>query len=146
MLLGYWNTELSVNIKTFFLYELLNSVLLFSEFIFVFCFPFMAPSVAYGNSRARGQIRAAAADLPHRHSNTRSELHLWPTLQLWQWRKLDWTCIFRETASVSKPAEPKQELSEFIFEFSPFKLCLNNCPFLSTCAPALFVLSSISMK
>ena len=37
---------------------------------------------AYGSSWARGWIRAVAAGLPHNHSNTRSELHLRPTLQL----------------------------------------------------------------
>ena len=42
----------------------------------------MAAPVAYGSSQARGYIRAAAASLRHSHSNTRSELHLWPMLQL----------------------------------------------------------------
>ena len=37
---------------------------------------------AYGGSQGRGQIRAAAASLYDRHSNTRSELCLRPTLQL----------------------------------------------------------------
>ena len=38
-------------------------------------FIFMA-ALACGSSHAKGQIGAAAADLHHRHSNTRSELHL----------------------------------------------------------------------
>jgi len=42
----------------------------------------MPVPVAYGNSRARDQIRAAAAGLHHSHSNARSELHLQPTQQL----------------------------------------------------------------
>ena len=47
--------------------------------IFFFFFFFKAASVAYGSSPARGQIRAAAAS--YRHSYTRSQLCLWPTLQ-----------------------------------------------------------------
>ena len=39
---------------------------------FCFCF-FRATPVAYGSSQARGLIAAAAADLHHNHSNTRSE-------------------------------------------------------------------------
>ena len=38
--------------------------------------------MAYGSSQARGRIRAIAACLHHSHSNTRSELCLWPTPQL----------------------------------------------------------------
>ena len=49
-------------------------------FCFLFCFVFRAIPVAYGNSQARGQIRAEAAGLCHRHSNARSELHLQSTL------------------------------------------------------------------
>ena len=45
-------------------------------------FLFKAAHAAYRNCAARGQIRAAAADLHHSHSNIRSELHLWPTPQL----------------------------------------------------------------
>ena len=49
-----------------------------------FClFPiFRAVSAAYGNSMARGQIRAAVAGLHYSHSNAGSEPHLQPTLQL----------------------------------------------------------------
>ena len=49
---------------------------------FFFLFLFRATSVTYGNSQARGQIRAAAAYLHHSHSNARSEPHLQPTQQL----------------------------------------------------------------
>ena len=38
--------------------------------------------MAHGNSQARGQIRAVAAGLRHRHSNSGSELHLRSTPQL----------------------------------------------------------------
>ena len=41
---------------------------------------FRAAPAAYGSSQARGQI--GAASLHPSHSNTRSEPHLWPTLQL----------------------------------------------------------------
>ena len=41
-----------------------------------FFFLFRATPVAYGNSQARDQIRAAAAGLHHRHSNTGAGLHL----------------------------------------------------------------------
>ena len=51
--------------------------------LFFFCL-FRAIPTAYGGSRARGQIRAAATSLPHSHSNIRSELHLWPTPQRWR--------------------------------------------------------------
>ena len=43
---------------------------------------FIAAPVAYGSFWARGQIGAAAAGLCHSCSNTRSEPHLQPTLQL----------------------------------------------------------------
>ena len=42
----------------------------------------MATPVACGSSQARGRIGAAAVGLRHSHSNTRSEPHLQPTLQL----------------------------------------------------------------
>ena len=58
------------------------------------------------NSQARGRIGAAAAGLHQSHSNTRSELHLWPSLSLQQcWilnplsKTRDWTCIFIGTKS-----------------------------------------------
>ena len=44
-------------------------------FLFFFFF-FRAAPVAYGNSQARGQIRATAASLYHSHSNAGSKLHL----------------------------------------------------------------------
>ena len=42
----------------------------------------MAAPAAYGDSQARGQIRAVAAGLHHSHSNARSEQQLQPTPQL----------------------------------------------------------------
>jgi len=45
-------------------------------------FIFIAAAAAYGSSWARDQIRAAAADLCHRHGNTGSELHPRPVPQL----------------------------------------------------------------
>ena len=45
-----------------------------------YCFLGLHP--AYGNSQARGQIRAVAAGLHHSHSNTRSESRLQPTPQI----------------------------------------------------------------
>ena len=62
--------------------------------------------MAYGSSPARGRIRAAAAGLHHSHSNTRSELHLQPTLSsFWQhWilnplsKARDQTCILLDTS------------------------------------------------
>ena len=44
-----------------------------------FFFLFRATPTAYGRCQARGQIRAAAAGLLHRHGNARSEPHLWAT-------------------------------------------------------------------
>ena len=83
-------TPLLVNI---FFFELLKWVLLCVEdvlnavfiniiyFLFIFVFSRVAP-VAYGGSQARGLIGAVAAGLRQSHSNTGSELHLRPTLQL----------------------------------------------------------------
>ena len=55
---------------------------LFESNFLNFFFLFMAVSVAYGGSWARGRIRAAAAGPHHYHSNTGSELYLQPMLQL----------------------------------------------------------------
>ena len=49
-------------------------------FLFV-CFLFRATPVAYGDSQARGLIRAVAACLRQSHSNTGSEPHLRATPQ-----------------------------------------------------------------
>ena len=54
-----------------------------SQFVILFCLLinfFRAAPSAYGSSRARGRIRAAAAGL--HHSNSGSELHLRPISQL----------------------------------------------------------------
>ena len=47
-----------------------------------FSFFFRAIPVAYGSSQTRSQIRAAGANLYHRHSNARPEPHLQTMLQL----------------------------------------------------------------
>ena len=52
--------------------------------VILFYFTFTAVPAAYGGSQARGQTGASTASLRHSHSNTRSELHLRPTRQLWQ--------------------------------------------------------------
>ena len=65
-----------------FLSLLYTSIL---EFFFVcvclFAFSGVTPA-AYGGSQARGPIRAVAAGLRQRHSNTGSEPHPRPTPQL----------------------------------------------------------------
>ena len=43
---------------------------------------FRAAPEAYGGSQARGPVGATTAGLYHSHSSARSELHLWPILQL----------------------------------------------------------------
>ena len=45
-------------------------------------FSFYGTPVAYGSSWARGRIRAAVASLYHSHSNSTTEPHLQPMLQL----------------------------------------------------------------
>ena len=56
---------------------------------FVFLpFSWAAPA-AYGDSQARGRIRAVATGLCHSHSNARAEPHLQPTPQLTQCRILN---------------------------------------------------------
>ena len=54
----------------------------FFNYHFFFFFLFRATPVAYRSFRAKGQIRAAAADLCHSHSHAGSKLHLQPTPQL----------------------------------------------------------------
>ena len=49
---------------------------------FFFGFFFRATPAAYGSFQARGWIGAVTAGQHQSHSNTRSELHLWPTPQL----------------------------------------------------------------
>ena len=73
--------------------------------IFYFIFIFRAAPAAYGSSQVRGQIRAAAASLPHSHSHARSEPRLWPTPQPQQHRILnplskgrDWTRVLMDTS------------------------------------------------
>ena len=51
-------------------------------YIYLFILLFRAPPMAYRGSQARGQIKATAAGLRHRHSTTRSEPCLRPTPHL----------------------------------------------------------------
>ena len=54
-------------------------------FLFLFFFWGEGPApIAYGNSQARGWIRAIAASLHQSHSNGRSKPLLWPTPSSWQ--------------------------------------------------------------
>ena len=50
--------------------------------MYMLFFFFKATPAAYGSSRARSQIGAAAASVHHSHGNTGSERHLWTTPQL----------------------------------------------------------------
>ena len=61
--------------------ELLTAILSFFLSMYLFILLFRATPTVYGGSQARGRIRARAAGLRHSHSNTRSELCLWPTPQ-----------------------------------------------------------------
>ena len=77
--------------KVYSLYQRMLSYLL-SSFIgpfylllcvsYYFFFFLRAAPAAYRSSQTKGWIGAAAASLHHNHSNTSSELGLWPTLQL----------------------------------------------------------------
>ena len=58
-----------------------TSMWLANKGFYFFIFLRAAP-VTYGSSQARGQIRAAAASLHHRHSNARPEQRLRPAPQL----------------------------------------------------------------
>jgi len=58
-----------------------NTFLLKQKSKLSFLFYFRAVPAAYGSSRARGWIGAAAAGLYHSHSNVGSNPHLWPTPQ-----------------------------------------------------------------
>ena len=76
------------------------------SFLYFFFFLRTTP-VAYGGSRARGQIGAIEAHVCHSHGNARSEAHLQPMLQLvasWILNPLsevrDWTSILRDTSRV----------------------------------------------
>ena len=57
---------------------------IFLSFFFFFCLfaVFWAAPAAYGDSQARGPIRAVAASLRHSHGKAGSELCLQPTPQL----------------------------------------------------------------
>ena len=76
-------------------WNLIPSIMLYNFFFFLL---FMVTSSAYGCSWGRSWIGAATARLHHRHSNSRSEQHLW---QLWIINPLsearDWTPILPDT-------------------------------------------------
>ena len=59
-----------------------KTVLIYHLLFFFFFWLFRAAPTAYGDSQERGPMRAAAAGLHHRQSNTRSKLRLQPTPQL----------------------------------------------------------------
>ena len=67
-----WNLPLPLRRKTVMTLKIQSN----------FLFNFLHFRAAYGNSQARGAIRAVATGLHHSHRNTRSEPCLWPTLQL----------------------------------------------------------------
>ena len=66
--------------KTLVVYSLIPQSLLKCTASVLFFLPFFrATPTAYGNSQARGQVRATAASLGHSHSNAGSEPQLRPT-------------------------------------------------------------------
>ena len=71
-----------------------------------FFFLFRATPAAFGSSQARGPIRAAAADLYHSHSNTRSLAH-------WARPGIESTSLWLLVESVT--AEPHRELHKNSF-------------------------------
>ena len=71
--------------KTIYQMKLFKTHFILFHFKFYLFIYFLGPHpwyMVYGGSQARGPIGAVAAGLRHSHSNIRSELHLWPTLQL----------------------------------------------------------------
>ena len=77
------------------------------DFFFFFGL-FRAASSAYGDSQARGQIRAVAAGLHHSYSKAGSETHLQPThhssQQRWILNPLsegrNRTCVFTDASQI----------------------------------------------
>ena len=106
-----------------------------------FFFFVMVTPLANGCSWARGWIRAAAAGLHHSHSNTRSEPHLQPALQLAATLILnplsearDQTCILMDTMSGFNPlSHNRNTLSSLLLTFSSslilsiWLLCVSVC-------------------
>ena len=77
---GVPNCSCTILRNSFFLNDFNDSVS--SQVFFFFFFVFLATLLACGSSQSRGRIRAAAAGLHQRHSNTRSKPCLWSTLLL----------------------------------------------------------------
>ena len=68
-----------MHLKTIYLY---NSFLFLLFNLIYSSFLFTAVPETYGNFQARRQIGAGASVICHSHHNTRSKVHLQPTLQL----------------------------------------------------------------
>ena len=92
----------------------------------------MTTPVAYGSSWGRGQIRAAAE--AYTTAKAISDLsRIWDLgCSLWQYQILnllseakDQTCIFTDTMSGSKPAEPQEELLLYFSSILPQDILKN---------------------
>ena len=95
-------------------------------YIYLFIWSFRAAPEAYGGSRARGPIGAAAADLHHSHSNADlshiCDLHC-SSWQCWILNPLskgrDQTCILRDTMSVPNLLSHSGNSSDGFLETTP---------------------------
>ena len=121
-----WINNIAFTSKNF-----LKTVAWLKVIVFFFLFSFFSPKaapVAYGNSRARGQIRDTAAGLCLSQSNTRSELWIWPistahgntgyfnTMS----EARNWTGILRDVSWVLNMLSHNRNSSKYNFLFSPF--------------------------
>ena len=95
-------------------------IILLSLVTFIFAvFSRVAPA-AFGSSQARGRIGAIVGSLRHSHSNTRSELHLWPMLYLAAGCRIlnplskarDWTGTLVDTSRVLNPLSHNRNSSD----------------------------------
>ena len=106
--------------------------------LFFFFLVFRATPVANGRSQARGLITAIAAGLGHKHSNTRSQLHLRPTPQLTTTLSHDRNSSFPVLSSILPPL-PKKQLSGIFLTLKMIVASPQN-----VCTPALSSLSQPS--